>query len=65
MPKYWEKQIFAHRSFPEMVEKQKTEKKREKEIKKRESQCCKHHHGWHMQAAWTKMKRIPAVLFCT
>ena len=28
MPKYWGKQIFAHRSFPEVGEKQKTERER-------------------------------------
>ena len=28
MPKYWGKQIFAHRRFPEVGQKQKTEKKR-------------------------------------
>ena len=34
MPKYWGKQIFAHGSFPEVGQKQKTEeKKREKDRK--------------------------------
>ena len=35
MPKYWGKQIFTHGSFPEVGQKQKTEreKKREKKIK--------------------------------
>ena len=28
MPKYWGKQIFTHRSIPEVVQKQKTERKR-------------------------------------
>ena len=28
MPKYWGKQIFEHRRFPEVGQKQKTEKKR-------------------------------------
>ena len=31
MPKYWRKQIFAHGSFPEVGQKQKTEKKKEEE----------------------------------
>ena len=31
MPKYWGKQIFAHRRFPEVGEKQKMEKERKKE----------------------------------
>ena len=30
MPKYWGKQIFSHGSFPEVGQKQKTEKKRER-----------------------------------
>ena len=35
MPKYWRKQIFTHRSFPEVGQKQKTERKREKRKKVR------------------------------
>ena len=31
MPKYWGKQIFAHGRFPEVGQKQKTEREREKE----------------------------------
>ena len=31
MPKYWGKQIFTHGSFPEVGQKQKTERKRKKE----------------------------------
>ena len=30
MPKYWGKQIFAHGRFPEVGQKQKTEKKKKK-----------------------------------
>ena len=30
MPKYWGKQILTHGSFPEVGQKQKTEKKRER-----------------------------------
>ena len=33
MPKYWEKQIFAHGRFPEVGQKQKTERKKEEEKK--------------------------------
>ena len=33
MPKYWGKQIFAHGRFPEVGQKQKTEKKKKKEKK--------------------------------
>ena len=37
MPKYWGKQIFAHGRFPEVGQKQKTEKKKkEKKEKKKE-----------------------------
>ena len=31
MPKYWVKHYFAHKRFPEMGQKQKTEKKKEEE----------------------------------
>ena len=34
MPKYWGKQIFSLGSFPQVGQKQKTEKKREREKKK-------------------------------
>ena len=34
MPKYWGRNYFAHGSFPEVGQKQKTEKKRKKEEKK-------------------------------
>ena len=30
MPKYWGKQIFAHGRFPEVSQKQKTEREKEK-----------------------------------
>ena len=36
MPKYWEKQIFTHGSFPEVGQKQKIEKKRKEEKRKTE-----------------------------
>ena len=35
MPKYWGKQIFAHRRFPEVGHKQKTEKRKKREERKR------------------------------
>ena len=35
MPKYWGKQIFTHRSFPEVGQKQKTEEKKRKTKQKR------------------------------
>ena len=34
MPKYWGKQIFTHGRFPEVGQKQKTEKEEEEEIEK-------------------------------
>ena len=34
MPKYWGKQIFTHRSFPKVGEKQKAKKKRKREKKR-------------------------------
>ena len=35
MPKYWVKNYFAHGRFPEVSQKQKTEKKEKKEKKER------------------------------
>ena len=34
MPKYWGKQIFAHRRFPEVGQKQKTDEKKEKKTER-------------------------------
>ena len=42
MPKYWGKQIFTHGRFPEVIQKQKTERK----------------YAWHTQAAWAKKERL-------
>ena len=36
MPKYWGKNYFAHGSFPEVGQKQKTEKKKKKKERKTE-----------------------------
>ena len=36
MPKYWGKNYFAHGSFPEVGQKQKTEKKRGERERKRD-----------------------------
>ena len=59
MPKYWGKQIFAHGRFPEVGQKQKTEKK---ERKKEERLNDGNNNGqathgarkqaWRTQAAW-------------
>ena len=61
MPKYWGKQIFAHRRFPEVGEKQKAERKeRERErLNNGENNGQATHgarkHAWRTQAAWAKM----------
>ena len=39
MPKYWVKNYFAHGRYPEVGQKQKTEKKKKKERKKRPKVC--------------------------
>ena len=58
MPKYWGKQIFTHRSFPEVGQKQKTEKKeRERERlndgnNKGQATHGVREHAWRTQAAW-------------
>ena len=36
MPKYWGKQIYTHGNFPEVGQKQKTERKREKRERKKD-----------------------------
>ena len=54
MPKYWGKQIFSLGRFPEVGQKQKTEKKRERETLKVGNKWpgthCKHHLGWRTQS---------------
>ena len=58
MAKYWRKQIFTQRSFPEVGQKQKTENKK-KERKKEDrklvitmaSYALQRHLGWRTQAA--------------
>ena len=69
MPKYWGKQIFTHGNFPEVGQKQKTEKKkkREKERRRRANDgnnnghwpaiYCKRHLGCCMQATLAKNSR--------
>ena len=65
MPKYWVKNYFAHGRFPEVGEKQKTEKKKKKDqklvitmAKLRMAHASTHgarKHAWRTQAAWAKM----------
>ena len=59
MPKYWVKNYFAHGRFPEVGQKQKTEKKKERKRERAKvgdnngqamHGACKH--AWRTQAAW-------------
>ena len=56
MPKYWGKQIFAHGIFPEVGQKQKTEKKKERKKEERKLVITmaklRMAHAWRTQAAW-------------
>ena len=59
MPKYWVKNYFAHGSFPEVGQKQKTEKKKKEErLNDGENNGQATHgarkHAWRTQAAWAK-----------
>ena len=62
MPKYWVKNYFTHGRFPEVGQKQKTEKKKKKK-EKRGAKVSDNNgqathgarkHAWRMQAAWAK-----------
>ena len=59
MPKYWGKQIFTHGRFPEVGQKQKTEREEKKEKRRLNDGdnygqathgSCKH--AWRTQAVW-------------
>ena len=58
MPKYWVENFFAHGRFPEVGQKQKTEKKEEEEerLNDGENNGQATHgarkHAWRTQAAW-------------
>ena len=60
MPKYWVKNYFAHGSFPEVGQKQKTEEKEQRKRRERlndgENNGQATHgarkHTWRTQAAW-------------
>ena len=58
-PKYWGKQIFTHGRFPEVGQKQKTEKKEEERLNdgKNNGQATHdaHKHAWRTQAAWANI----------
>ena len=57
MPKYWVTNYFAHGSFPEVGQKQKTEKKKKREKRKRRANDGNNNdqatHGSTHGAAWT------------
>ena len=60
MPKYWVKNYFTHGSFPEVGQKQKTEKKKEKRKRPKvgdnngQATHGARKHAWRTQAAWAK-----------
>ena len=64
MPKYWEKQILTNGRFPEVGQKQNTEKKERKRERERErlnngdnngqATHGARKHAWRTQAAWAK-----------
>ena len=58
MPKYWGKQIFAHGRFPEVGQKQKTERKEEERLNDGVNNGQAMHgarkNAWRTQAVWAK-----------
>ena len=67
MPKYWVKQIFKHGNFPEVGQKQKTEKKEKKKRERKKEQkwviamasyALHHHLGWCTQSRLGQKRRI-------
>ena len=50
MPKYWVKNYFAHGRFPEVGQKQKTEKKKKKVGENNGQLRFVRHHVWRTQA---------------
>ena len=60
MPKYWVKNYFAHGSFPEVGQKQKTEKKKKRRERMNDGDNNgqathgAHKHAWRTQAAGAK-----------
>ena len=74
MPKYWGKQISAHRSFPEVGQKQKTERKRRREKEEERLNDGNNNgqathgarkHAWRTQAAWAKSFQSKSVVSLT
>ena len=60
MPKYWGKQIFAHGSFPEVGQKQKTEKeeRRRPKVGNNNGQLCNATSGCARKATWANWSMI-------
>ena len=62
MPKYWVKNYFAHGRFPEVGQKQKTEKEKKRGAKVGDNNGQATHgarkHAWRTQAAWAKIPEI-------
>ena len=63
MPKYCWKQIFAHGRFPEVGQKQKTDKKGKRERERlidsnNNGQASARKHAWRTQAAWANCKLL-------
>ena len=63
MPKYWVKNYFAHGSFPEVGQKQKTEEKEEREKERLnngdnngQATHGARKHAWRTQAAWANIE---------
>ena len=58
MPKYWGENYFAHGRFPEVGQKQKTEKKEEERLNDGKNNGQATHgarkHAWRTQAVWAK-----------
>ena len=61
MPKYWVKNYFAHERFPEVGQKQKTERKERKRLNDGNNNGQATHgarkHAWCTQAAWAKISQ--------
>ena len=62
MPKYWVKNYFAHGSFPEVGQKQKTGKKKRRKKKVGDNNGQATHgarkHAWCTQAAWANIQNV-------
>ena len=67
MPKFWGKQTFTHGRFPEVGQKQKTEKKKEKDRKYviiMASYALQRHLGWRTQSRMGQHLKLILLLMC-